>query len=193
MRSWPPGNPTFAGKVKRGFCVWFTGLPASGKTTQAKLLAQLLRRRACPVEILDGDELRRTLSRDLGFSRQDRDTHVHRVMTLAAAHVRAGRVVLCALVSPYRQARSICRSWVGPARFIEVFVDAPLQECQRRDPKGLYARARRGRITHFTGVNDPYEAPLTPHVVLDTWACSPEHNARRLEGYLTQRGFLPWR
>lgn len=179
--------------VNKGFCVWFTGLPSSGKTTQAKLLAQLLRRRACPVEILDGDDLRQGFSRDLRFSRQDRNTHVRRVMMLAADHVRAGRVVLCALVSPYRQARSICRSWVGPDRFVEVFVNAPLDVCERRDPKGLYACARRGRIAHFTGVNDPYEIPLTPQVVLDTWGCFAEQNARRLEGYLTQRGFLPWR
>lgn len=176
-----------------GFCVWFTGLPASGKTTHAHLLAQLLKGQSCLVELFDGDRLRQEISRGLGFSKQDRDLHVQRVGELAAERVRAGQVAVCALVSPYRMARDNCRAMIGTDRFVEVFVEAPLSECERRDPKGLYAKARSGKLPGFTGVSDPYEPPLTPDLVLDTAGCSIQENVKRLESYLTHRGFLPWR
>jgi sulfate adenylyltransferase len=173
-----------------GFCVWFTGLPASGKTTHANLLAQSLKRHACPAEILDGDQLRQTISRDLGFSKKDRDIHVQRVGALAAQQVKAGKVVICALVSPYRAAREQCRALIGPDRFIEIFVQAPLSECERRDPKGFYAKARRGELKQFSGIDDPYEPPLTPDLVLDTGAHSIQENAGMIEQYLIQKGFF---
>ena len=176
----------------KGFCVWFTGLPASGKTTHAQRLAQSLKKQSCPAEILDGDQLRQGISRGLGFSKQDRDIHVLRVGALAANRVRAGQVALCALVSPYRALRDQCRAMIGTDRFVEVFVNASVAECERRDPKGLYAKTRRGEIKHFTGIDDPYESPWTPDLILETGACPIEENAGRMELYLTQKGFLPW-
>ncbi len=177
----------------KGFCVWFTGLPGSGKTTNARALKDLLQRENCFAELLDGDELRQGISRDLSFSHQDREKHLLRVAELAAERIRQEKVVLCALVSPYQSIRSTCRERIGSTRFVEVFVDAPLSECERRDPKGLYARARRGEIRHFTGIDDPYEPPLVPDLRLDTAAREVSDNVQRVCEHLLARGFLPWR
>lgn len=177
-----PSTPASA-----GFCVWLTGLPASGKSTVARHLAALLAASGYRPTLLDGDLLRQTLSVDLGFSQSDRDTHVRRVGALAAALVRDSQSVLCALISPYRAIREECRRLIGADRFVEVFVDAPLAVCEARDPKGLYARARRGEIAQFTGISDSYEPPVAPALTLDTVNATAEQNAQRIYDYLVGR------
>jgi sulfate adenylyltransferase len=152
---------------------------------------ELLRARGREATVLDGDEIRASLSADLGFSKTDRDTNVLRAATLAAWRVERGEVVLCALVSPYRAARARAREAIGGDRFIEVLVDAPLHVCEARDTKGLYARARRGELTGLTGVDDPYEAPLEADLVLNAASCTIAHNADRVLRLLIERGFVP--
>lgn len=147
-----------------GYCVWFTGLPCAGKSTLAEHLANVLRARGRDVAILDGDALRRTVSADLGFSREHRHTNVKRVAELAAAVVQRGGVAICALVSPYRESRAAAREIAGSKDFIEVFVDTPIELCESRDVKGMYRQARAGSLDHFTGVSDPYEPPENPEV-----------------------------
>jgi adenylyl-sulfate kinase len=164
-----------------------TGLSGAGKTTVATVLADVLRNKGHQVTVFDGDAVRAQLSNHLGFSKEDRDTNVKRVASLASEVVKQGGVALCALVSPYRETRSECRRIVGD-RFVEVFVDAPLALCETRDVKGLYARARRGEIHRFTGIDDPYEAPTHPDVHLVTVDCSPESCCQRILDHLVQTG-----
>jgi adenylyl-sulfate kinase len=173
---------------ERGATIWLTGLPCSGKSSIARLAAAELQRRGRRVEILDGDAVREQLSRGLGFSREDRDTNVQRIAFVAQLLTRHGVIVLVAAISPYAQARSEARARIGD--FIEVRVDCPLAECERRDVKGLYAKARAGTIAAFTGVSDPYEAPTAPELVLQTLEHSPEQSARQLLGYLEASGWL---
>jgi sulfate adenylyltransferase len=175
---------------RQGFCVWFTGLSGAGKSTTAEALTALLLERGRQVTLLDGDVVRTHLSKGLGFSREDRDTNIRRIGFVASEIVRHGGAVVCAAISPYRATRNQCRAMVGPDRFFEVFVDTPLEVCERRDTKGLYAKARRGELVGFTGVNDPYEAPTAPEVTLDTVRRSAEENARLLLGLLAGRGFV---
>jgi len=160
-----------------GFCIWFTGLSGAGKSTTAGIVAASLQERGRRVTVLDGDVVRTHLSKGLGFSRNDRDTNIRRIGFVAAEIVKHGGAVICAAVSPYRATRDEVRDVVGRDRFIEVFVDTPLAECERRDVKGMYARARQGQMPGFTGIDDPYEAPLEPEVTLKTVGCSPEENA----------------
>jgi len=150
-----------------GYCVWFTGLPCAGKSTLAGRLVSWLETRGVEVVYFDGDAIRKTVSADLNFSRDHRNAHVVRVALLAADVVRRGAVAVCALVSPYREAREEARAIVGPADFLEVFVDTPLEVCEGRDVKGMYRQARAGTLEHFTGVSDPYEQPANPdlHIV----------------------------
>lgn len=176
--------------ARRGVCVWLTGLPASGKSTTATVLIQLLQGRGIAAVLLDGDALRATVSAGLGFTREDRETHLRRVGALAAQHVHRGEVAVCATVSPYRSIRQVCRALVGGDSFVEVFVDTPVDLCRRRDPKGLYERAARGEILHFTGVSAPYEPPLAPEITLETRSCTAQENARRVLDYLTEKHFL---
>ena len=173
-----------------GFCVWFTGLSGSGKSATSDALTSLLLERGRQVTILDGDVVRTHLSKGLGFSREDRDTNIRRIGFVAGELVRHGGVVLCAAVSPYRATRNECRSMVGQDQFFEVFVDTPIDVCESRDVKGLYAKARRGEIKGFTGIDDPYEPPLNPEVTLETVQASPEDNARRIVELLRERGLL---
>jgi sulfate adenylyltransferase len=175
---------------RQGVCVWFTGLPCSGKSTTAEILTILLQAHGRQVTLLDGDVVRTHLSKGLGFSKEDRDTNVRRVGFVASEIVRHGGVVICAMVSPYRVTRNEVRTMVGPDRFVEVFVDTPLEVCVQRDTKGLYAKARRGEIKDFTGVDDPYEPPRHPEIRLDTVHHTPEENARRILDYLIERGFV---
>src|SRR5262245_6506959 len=142
------------------------------------------------VTLLDGDAVRRGPSRHLGFSRTDRDEHVLRVGYLACEIVRNGGIAICALISPYRATRDRVRAIIGPDWFFEVFVDAPLAVCEQRDPKGLYRRARRGELGGFTGIDDPYEPPLTPAVRLDTTSRSPAENAARTVDALVAGGLV---
>jgi len=175
---------------EQGFCVWFTGLSGAGKSATAEALTSLLLERGRQITVLDGDVVRTHLSKGLGFSREDRDTNIHRIGFVAAEIARHGGAVVCAAVSPYRAARNRCRTMVGADRFIEVFVDTPIEVCEQRDIKGLYAKARRGEVKGFTGVDDPYEPPHNPEVVLDTVKQTVEENARRILGQLVERGFV---
>jgi len=175
---------------RQGFCVWFTGLSGSGKSTTAEILTVLLLERGRQVTVLDGDIVRTHLSKGLGFSREDRDVNIRRIGFVAAEIVRHGGVAICAAVSPYRSTRNECRLMVGSNRFIEVYVDTPLEVCEERDPKGMYARAREGLIKGFTGIDDPYESPTNPEIVLDTVQSSPQMNAERILAELISRKFV---
>lgn len=172
-----------------GFCLWFTGLSGSGKTTTAQRVVKLLEARGRTVTTLDGDVVRTHLSRGLGFSREDRDENVRRVGFVAAEIVRHGGACVCALVSPYRATREEIRALIGHA-FIEVFVDTPLAVCRARDVKGLYAGAERGEVAALTGVADPYEPPLAPEIRLETVGRSAARNAAAVIDYLVSRHLL---
>ncbi len=150
-----------------GTTVWFTGLSGAGKTTIASRVRDELLARGIKVEALDGDDMREHLGRELGFSRRDRDENVHRIGFVANLLARNGIVVLVSAVSPYRATRDDIRK-NAPGRFVEVFVSAPLEVCERRDPKGLYRKARAGEIPHFTGIDDPYEEPVAPEIICTT-------------------------
>ena len=147
-------------------CIWFTGLSGSGKSTIANMLEKQLQVQGRHTCILDGDNLRLGLNRDLGFTTTDRIENMRRVAEVAKLMVDAGVLVLVSLISPFRTERGWARSLFAPGVFVEVFVDAPLAKCERRDPKGLYAKARRGELKNFTGIDSPYEAPLAPEIHL---------------------------
>jgi sulfate adenylyltransferase len=175
----------------QGFCIWFTGLSGAGKSATADVLTSLLLERGRRVTVLDGDVIRTHLSKGLGFSREDRDANILRVGFVASEIVRHGGAVICAAISPYRATRNQCRALIGPDRFLEIFVDTPLAVCESRDTKGLYAKARRGELKGFTGIDDPYEPPEAPELVLGTENASAEDNARRVARELEARGFVP--
>jgi sulfate adenylyltransferase len=181
--SYPPRH-------KQGVCVWFTGLSGSGKSTTAEIVVALLLEHGRQSTLLDGDVVRTHLSKGLGFSKEDRDANILRIGFVAAEVVRHGGVAVCAAVSPYRETRDSVRTMVGADQFIEVFVDTPLEVCESRDAKGMYAQARRGVIKGFTGIDDPYEAPAGAEVVLDTTSASAEGNARRIVDLMRERGFV---
>lgn len=176
-----------AGAGGRALCVWLTGLPAAGKSTTAEAVARKLTELGRPVRVLDGDVIRRSALPPLGFSKTDRDEQVRRVARLARTALDEGQVVICALVSPYRAARAEARTIVGAGRFVEVFVDTPLAVCEARDPKSLYARSRRGDLDGLTGVDDPYEPPLSPDLVLTTANRSVDDNAALVIAALATR------
>ncbi len=181
--SYPPRH-------KQGVCIWFTGLSGAGKSTTAEVLTQLLLEYGRQVTVLDGDVVRTHLSKGLGFSKEDRDINIRRIGFVAAEIVRHGGTVVCAAVSPYRATRNDVRAMVGKDRFVEVFVDTPLEVCEQRDYKGMYAKARRGEVKGFTGIDDPYEPPLHPEITLDTVSHTPEENAQFIIDYLIQHGFI---
>jgi len=175
---------------KQGVCIWFTGLSGSGKSTTAEVLTSLLLERGRQITLLDGDVVRTHLSKGLGFSPEDRDTNILRIGFVASEISRHGGTVICAAISPYRATRNEARKMVGEDRFVEVFVDTPIDVCEARDVKGLYARARRGQITGFTGVDDPYEDPVDPEITLNTVDFTPDENAHKIVSYLEERGFI---
>jgi sulfate adenylyltransferase len=177
---------------RQGLCIWLTGLSGSGKSTTAAVLEVLLLEAGRQVTELDGDVVRTHLSKGLGFTREDRDTNILRIGFVASEIVRHGGTVMCAAVSPYRETREAVRAMMDEDQFIEVFVDTPLSVCEQRDVKGMYAKARRGEIKEFTGISDPYEAPLNPEITLDTVGFTPEENARRIMAELARRGFVRW-
>jgi sulfate adenylyltransferase len=181
--SYPPRH-------KQGVCIWFTGLSGAGKSTTAEVLTQLLLEHGRQVTVLDGDVVRTHLSKGLGFSKEDRDINIRRIGFVAAEIVRHGGTVICAAVSPYRAARNDVRNLVGSEHFVEVFVDTPLEVCEQRDYKGMYAKARRGEIKGFTGIDDPYEPPLSPEITLDTVTNTPEDNAHIIINALVDQGLV---
>ncbi|HEY3542483.1 MAG TPA: adenylyl-sulfate kinase [Gaiellaceae bacterium] len=162
-----------------GFVVWFTGLSGAGKTTVANIVEAELEQRGHVVDHLDGDIVRTHLSKGLGFSKEDRDANIHRIGWVASRVARAGAAVIVSAISPYEEARRHARSLVEPhVPFIEVYVATPLEECARRDPKGLYAAAFAGEIADFTGVSAPYEEPSNPEIRIDTTGVSPSESAQ---------------
>ncbi|HJY30532.1 MAG TPA: adenylyl-sulfate kinase, partial [Pyrinomonadaceae bacterium] len=175
---------------QQGFCLWFTGLSASGKSTTAEILTIMLLEHGRQVTVLDGDVIRTHLSKGLGFSKEDRETNIRRIGFVAAEVARHGGGVICAAISPYRATRNECRTMIGGDRFCEIFVDTPLEVCEDRDPKGMYALAREGRLKGFTGIDDPYEPPHNPEITLDTVNCTAEENAERIIAYLIEHGFI---
>ncbi|MBM4465831.1 MAG: bifunctional sulfate adenylyltransferase/adenylylsulfate kinase [Chloroflexi bacterium] len=175
---------------RQGVCIWFTGLPCSGKSSTAEILTALLLEHGRHVTVLDGDVVRTHLSRGLGFSKEDRDINIRRIGFVAAEIVRHGGTVVCAAVSPYRATRHDVRNMVGTDHFVEVFVDTPLEVCEQRDAKGMYARARRGEISGFTGIDDPYEPPQRPEIRLDTVNHTAEENARIILDHLMGKGLV---
>lgn len=173
------------------FVLWFTGLPGAGKTTLARLAAAELERRGRSVELLDGDVVRTHLSRDLGYSRDDRETNIERIAWVSSRLVRAGAVVVVAAIAPYAGSRRRARELVEEqGAFVEVHVATPLEECVRRDPKGLYARAAAGEVTNVTGLDDPYERPEAPELRLDTTGVEPQESLRDVLATLRALGLL---
>ena len=169
-----------------GCCLWFTGLSGAGKSTIAGLVIDELRRRDHLVELLDGDEVREHLSKELGFSKEDRDTNIRRIGWVASVLARNGVVAVTAAISPYRSVRDEVRGWMD--HFVEIHVATSLEECEARDVKGLYARARAGEIPEFTGVTDPYEPPLHPELRIETAGRRPEESAAEVLVWLEARG-----
>ena len=175
--------------MTQGFTLWLTGLSGAGKTTVAVAVENELRARGVKVERLDGDTVRQGLTRDLGFSKADRDKNIERVSFVAKLLSRNGVGVIASFISPYREARRQARQ--ETTNFIEVFVDAPIQTCADRDVKGLYAKAFAGELKDFTGVDDPYEAPEAPEITLHTDRETVEESVAKILEYLEARGFVP--
>jgi bifunctional enzyme CysN/CysC len=177
-------------KHQRPCILWFTGLPAAGKSSIARLVEARLHAMGCHTYMLDGDNIRHGLTRDLGFTDADRVENIRRIGEVAKLFVDAGLIVLCAFISPFRAERQMVRELVGEGEFIEIFVDTPLEECERRDPKGLYARARGGAIQNFTGIDSPYEPPVQPELALTTLQFTAEDLAERVVEHLRAGGYI---
>ncbi len=175
---------------KRGLCLWFTGLSGCGKSTIASALIPMLMEHGRQATVLDGDVVRTHLSKGLGFSKEDRDINILRIGFVAGEIARHNGTVVCAAISPYRATRNEARKMSGEDRFVEIYVDTPLEVCEARDIKGLYAKARRGEIKGFTGIDDPYEEPVDPEITLNTVDTTPEENARDIVNYLKEQGFI---
>lgn len=173
---------------KQGFTLWFTGLPCSGKTTLADLAADELRKRGVPVERLDGDIVRKGLTRDLGFSKEDRQKNIERITFVSKLLSRNNVGVLASFISPYRGVRDNVRKEV--TNFVEVFVNCPVEVCEKRDVKGMFKKARRGEITNFTGVDDPYETPTDPEITLRTDLETPDECVRKILEKLENMKFI---
>lgn len=177
---------------QKGFTLWFTGLSGSGKTTIAKPVAQELHERGLKVERLDGDIVRQSLTRDLGFTKEDRDMNIERVTFVAKLLSRNGVAVLCSFISPYRARRAKSRQEIEEGSdFIEVYVECPVEVCAERDVKGLYEQAFAGEIDNFTGVSDPYEPPENADIVCNTAKESLDESVSKIVGYLEAQGYIP--
>ena len=177
-------------KSQQPCLLWFTGLSGAGKSTLANALEHELYKRNHHSYLLDGDNVRHGLNKDLGFSDKDRVENIRRIGEAAKLFVDAGLIVLCAFISPFRSDRNIVRSLFEPGEFIEVFVDTPLGVCEARDPKGLYKKARRGQIKHFTGIDSPYEPPEDAQVVVNTAEFSVEQAVEKMTAYLKDQGII---
>ena len=174
--------------TREGFVIWLTGLSGAGKSTIAERLGPALRGTGWPVELLDGDVVRTNLSKGLGFSREDRDTNIARIAFVSHLLARNGVVVITAAISPYASTRAAARNKIG--RFVEVHVATPLEECVRRDVKGLYKRAIAGEIKSFTGISDPYEAPEKPEIRIDTTSIDVDAAVRSILSHLESGGWI---
>jgi bifunctional enzyme CysN/CysC len=170
--------------------IWLTGLSGAGKSTLANALEKRLWSRGVRSYLLDGDNVRHGLNSDLGFTQEDRAENIRRVAEVSKLMVDAGLVVITAFISPFRAERQLARSLFADGEFVEVFVDTPLVVAEQRDPKGLYRRARRGELKHFTGIDSPYEIPQNPEIVIDTTSMSVHESADCLDQLLTTMGFL---
>jgi adenylyl-sulfate kinase len=198
----PPEGPAFSGALpaaaagraqlfgQRPCTLWLTGLSGAGKSTVARALEQRLLAEGHACFVLDGDVVRQGLNRDLGFSPEDRSENIRRLAEVARLFNEAGLIAVTAFISPYRVDRQSAREIVGEERFLEVHVDAPLEECERRDVKGLYQRARAGEIPDFTGISAPYEAPESPELRLDTTACTVEEAVDQILRLLRQQKLI---
>lgn len=173
-----------------GAVLWFTGLPSSGKSTLAVALENLLFKQGCRTYVLDGDNIRHGLNKNLGFSPEDRKENIRRIAEVAKLFADAGVIVMTAFISPYAEDRQFARRLLPPGKFIEIYCKCPLNVCEQRDPKGLYKKARAGQLKEFTGIDAPYEAPLEPEITADTGSESVEENARRIADYLRKQGLV---
>ncbi len=175
---------------QKGVILWFTGLSGSGKSTVANEVSHRLHQMGKLNYILDGDNIRHGLNKDLGFSPEDRAENIRRISEVANLFADAGVITITAFISPYRKDRDFCRSLAGDGRFIEIYVKASLETCEKRDPKGLYKKARAGEIKEFTGISAPYEEPLNPEIILDSDNLSIEEEVEKVLGYLKEKKII---
>ncbi len=193
--TWHEAHVTRADREKihghKGATLWFTGLSASGKSTVARRVEQLLTERGCFSYVLDGDNIRHGLNKDLGFSPEDRTENIRRIGEVAKLFTDAGAITVTAFISPYREDRDRVRAIMDDGDFVEVYVCAPLEVCEERDPKGLYKKARAGQIPEFTGISAPYEEPAKPELTLHTDQHDVDGCAKQVIGFLQDRGILP--
>lgn len=177
-------------KTQSPCLLWFTGLSGSGKSTISNMVDRKLYGHGAHSYLLDGDNVRHGLSKDLGFSNEDRVENIRRVGEVSKLFTDAGLIVISAFISPFRSDRLLVRNLMPEGEFIEVYVDAPLEVCEERDPKGLYKKARRGEIKNFTGIDSEYEPPQTPEIHLETATCSAEECAEKVWDYLIEESYL---
>ena len=175
----------------KGAVLWLTGLPSSGKSTLGHEVERLLFERGCNSYVLDGDNIRHGLNKNVGFSPEDRKENIRRIGEVAKLFAEAGVIVFTAFISPYREDRDQARALNEPGRFFEIYCECSVGECEKRDPKGLWQRARKGEIEEFTGVSAPYEEPLTPEIVVQTDKCGLEECAEQIMRHLEEQGVIP--
>jgi len=176
---------------QKGVLLWFTGLSGSGKSTIAYTLEHALMQRGHLCYVLDGDNIRHGLNKNLGFSAEDRAENIRRIGEVGKLFVDAGLITMTAFISPYRADRDVARKTLGEGNFFEIHCNTPIETCEQRDPKGLYKKARAGELKGFTGVDDPYEAPLKPELLIDATNTSPQHAAVMLVELLEKAGKIP--
>lgn len=174
----------------QSFVLWFTGLSGSGKSTVANAVAQRLFEKEIRNYVLDGDNVRHGLNKDLGFSDHDRTENIRRIGEVSKLFVDSGQVVLTAFISPFIADRELVRSLLEEDEFVEIYVDCPIEECEKRDPKGLYDKARKGLIKDFTGINSPYEEPLKPELIVNTSESSVDECVEQIIGYLSSKNAI---
>jgi len=175
---------------QKGAVLWFTGLSGSGKSTVASEVAYKLQSMGRLTYILDGDNIRHGLNKDLGFSPEDRNENIRRISEVASLFADAGVITITAFISPYRKYRNFCRELVGNDRFIEIYAKASLETCEKRDPKGMYKKARAGIIKDFTGIDAPYEEPETPEIIIDTDKETVDESAEKVLQKLQEKGYI---